>query len=251
MPVTSRRTTSKPKQDAILVQMKDRSYADLLKTVKTAVNPSDIGVEINSLKRTRNGGLILGIQNGPDKAEVLKKEISARVPEAVTSVLVNKKVLHLKGMNGIVDLDEIKGAVSKAINVTTQTFEVRALRPAFGDKQNATLILHETEANKLLDMKEIKIGWTKCKILERKKETRCYKCWDYGHVKSECKGPDRTDMCIKCCQKGHKASKCLSKPFCLDCQKEGHQTGRCNTDKNRKEVEVTKNGSIQNANSAD
>lgn len=250
---TTRKETRKPKQDALLIQMKNRSYADLLKTVKTAINPSQIGVEVKDLKKTRNGGLILRIQNGADKAEVLKKEIVEKVPGAVTSVLVNKKVLHLKGMDEIADADEIKEAVCKAISVTNESFEVRALRPAFGDKQNATLILQETDANKLLAMKEIRIGWSKCKILERKKETRCYKCWEYGHIRDECEGPDRTDLCIKCCQEGHKADKCKNKPYCLHCKIEGHQTysQRCEILKKRKEAEVSSKNNTPNENTTD
>lgn len=47
------------------------------------------------------------------------------------------------------------------------------------------------------------------------KETRCHECWEYGHVKANCEGPESTDFCIKCCQKGQKADKCLNKPVCI------------------------------------
>lgn len=113
----------------------------------------------------------MGIRNGADKAEVLKKEIFTNFPEAVTSVFVNKKVLHLIEWTEQQTWMKSK-KVSQVINVITRALEVRALRPASGDKRNATFILNATGTNKLLCMKEIEIRWSKCEIFEREKRPR-------------------------------------------------------------------------------
>lgn len=54
---TNRKHKQKPKniKDAVIVRMKDTSYADLLKTVKSEVKPSEVEVEIKEMKCTRNG----------------------------------------------------------------------------------------------------------------------------------------------------------------------------------------------------
>lgn len=48
MRILSGRETCKPKQNALLIQTKDISYTDLLKSVETAVDPSEIGVQIKT-----------------------------------------------------------------------------------------------------------------------------------------------------------------------------------------------------------
>lgn len=37
--------------EAFIVKMKDKSYADLLKAVKNTINPSDIGADIKEVRK--------------------------------------------------------------------------------------------------------------------------------------------------------------------------------------------------------
>lgn len=222
---TKKERKNSTKQDAILISMKDKSYADLLKTIKTAVNPNELGVEVQNMKRTKKGDLILTVQNGTDKAEVLKKELNNRVPEATASLLTRQKILHLKGMDETVNEREIKEAISRTIGKEDDKFEVRALRPAYGGKQNATLKMLEADASKLLQAGTIRIGWTKSRVVERENILKCTKCWESGHSGTECRGPDRSLLCLKCGKEGHKISECLDKPYCLNCETTGHRTG--------------------------
>ncbi|CAG9816022.1 unnamed protein product [Phaedon cochleariae] len=118
----------KPAQEAILVKMKDTSYADLLKTMKQAVNPSEIGVDVSEIKKTRSGDLLLTVRNGPAKAEALKKEISRKIQGTTTSLLINKKVLHIKDLDEVVTEEEIRRAVCEAISAP-QTQAVALVLP--------------------------------------------------------------------------------------------------------------------------
>lgn len=232
---TTNKTQRKPRHEALLVQMKGKSYADLLKTVKQAVNPTEIGVVVKDVIKTRNGELILTIENGSDKAEVLRRELTEKLPEVTTSMLRNKTVIHIKDLDEVATEDEVREAVSKSISVRPEAIEIRALRPAYGSKQNVTLVMAETDGQKLIGMGKIKIGWTSCRILERKKEVKCFKCWEHGHVKAQCNGPDRERMCLKCGKEGHQASDCQNTPYCVHCKQEGHQSGnsKCTAFRNR------------------
>lgn len=49
-------------------------------------------------------------------------------------------------MDEIVNKEEIVKTMSRTTNTKLETFEVRAVRPAFGSKQNATLIMRESDA---------------------------------------------------------------------------------------------------------
>lgn len=128
-------------------------------------------------------------------------------------------------MDETVSEDEIREAVAKALEVAQDKFEVRALRPAYGGKQNATLKMLESDANKLRQAGSIRIGWTKARILERERISGCTRCWEPGHTRADCSGPDRSLFCMKCGKPGHEIAVCSNEPFCLVCNRVGHRTG--------------------------
>lgn len=122
------------KQDAILMKMKDKTYADVLKMVKNSVNPSELGVDIGDVKKTRDGNLLLTIQNGSDRAEIFKKELSEKLPGITVSTRAKKKVIHIKGMDELATEREIRDSLAKVTSLKPETIDVRALRPAFGNQ---------------------------------------------------------------------------------------------------------------------
>lgn len=240
---TPNKKPTKPKGETVLVKMKDKetTYASLLKVVKNAVNPSDVGAQVKNIRKTKDGNILLTVQNGFEKAEALRKKIEEKVPEAMTSHVVDKKVIHIKNLDNISTVEDIREAITSAIGTGSNKFEVRALRPAYGQKQNVTIVMAKTDADKLINLRQIKIGWMNCKIVEREREVKCYRCWQYGHVKSNCNGPDREKLCVKCSQEGHKAAECKNNMFCVNCDQEGHQTGstKCPVNKNRKRADIS------------
>ena len=170
--------TGRHRGDAILIQMEGMNYAGVLKHIKEKVNPPDIGVEIKDLKKTKTGELILTVKNRLDKAEKLRQALKERAPEASASLLSRKKILHVKDMDEITSIGEIKEAISNQVNIRTEEFEFRALRTAYGGRQNATIIMCKSDANKLIKTKTVVIGWSRCRIMERKQELRCSRCWE-------------------------------------------------------------------------
>lgn len=215
----------RPKGDALLIKMDNMKYADLFKTVRSSINPSEIGVDIQQIRETRKGELLVSVRNGSDKAEVLRKEISQKFPKASVLMRKERKVLHIKNLDSLTTEEDVREALVKTTNLKEKDIDVRALRPAFGNKQNVTVVMEVEAADKLLQSGSIKIGWMRCRILERKEVMKCYRCWDYGHKKSQCTGPNRENNCLKCGNEGHKAKDCQNKECCVNCGKEGHQTG--------------------------
>ncbi|KAJ8971162.1 hypothetical protein NQ317_006549, partial [Molorchus minor] len=195
------------------------TYSELLKTIKEAVNPSEIGVDVRDIKKTRNGG-----------TTTYDKD---RIPDVTAYCLTNKVVLHIKDLDEITTVQEIREAISNTISIKSDSFDVRAPRPAFAGRQNATVVLRETDAVKLTKIGRIRIGWSSCRVLERKLDRKCFRCWEYGHAKTKCSGPDREKRCLKCGQEGHRAAECKNQAHCVFCNTEGHQSGSSKCPKKR------------------
>lgn len=215
---------NRSKPEAVLVKMEGKSYTDVLQTVKMSINPVEVGVEVTGLKKTKKGDLLVMVKKGSEKADTLRKTISEKVPDAKATLLSRKKVFHLKNLDELATEEEIREAVAKELSISSETVEVRALRPAFGGRQNATVILAESIANKLSGVETIRVGWMACKIVERAFSQICYRCWEPGHIKNNCSGPDRERLCLKCGQPGHKIASCTNEEYCLTCRSTGHQT---------------------------
>lgn len=232
-PETKGKDRKRTKNDGLIVQMKDKTFAELLKTVKQTINPEEIGVDIVDITKTRKGDLLLKVGNGPAKAEELRENMKEKLPGVTASLLHNNKTIHIRGMDETATEAEIRAAIGETMSLKEDSFKLSALRPAYGGKKNITVIMAEKDAERFLEMKTIRIGWMSCKIKERIAETRCYKCWAVGHTKANCSGPDREALCLKCTQPGHKALNCPNIAHCLDCKQDGHQTGtaRCPANK--------------------
>lgn len=45
---------------------------------------------------------------------------------------------------------------------------------------------------------------------------QCFRCWEYGHIKAQCRNViDRTNKCYRCGSEGHTAAKCGEIPKCM------------------------------------
>jgi len=49
------------------------------------------------------------------------------------------------------------------------------------DEQSAVITLIAGDAEKLLIMRKIRVGFSDCYVQERIKVDRCFKCWQFGH----------------------------------------------------------------------
>lgn len=88
---------------------------------------------MKDLKRTRNREL-LRILNGAGKAEVLNRKTTGKIPGAETIVLLEKKLLHQRFIDELVNSDEIFQTICRTVSIHPKSFEVRALRSAFDHK---------------------------------------------------------------------------------------------------------------------
>jgi hypothetical protein len=63
--------------------------------------------------------------------------------------------------------------------------------------------------------------------------TQCYKCWQIGHVRSECR-PDQPELCAACGYSGHDSANCFNNLYCTFCQGGHNALDKKNCEKYRK-----------------
>ncbi|XP_033229047.1 uncharacterized protein LOC117180666 [Belonocnema kinseyi] len=84
-----------------------------------------------------------------------------------------------------------------------------------------------SDAKELLQQGHVKVGWIRCRIREKVRAVRCFRCFDYGHTAAECKGAERSKLCWKCGTENHQAKSCRKDPKCVLCTERG---GNCTVD---------------------
>lgn len=202
-----------------------KTYAEMLKHMKENIDPTEIGVEVNEMRRTKAGELLIKIKSGEGKAELLKEVIANTLGDEVTIRTVTKNSnIDIRDMDESVEERDI----IKALMIATETqnekiFKVLNIRESYGKTKQALIQMPLNIATQLVKEKKIKIGWIRCRIRAKEQTSKCFKCLDQGHFARECTGTDRSNLCRRCCEPGHKSKDCKRNIRCILCQEDGLQ----------------------------
>ncbi|KAK9737960.1 hypothetical protein QE152_g10291 [Popillia japonica] len=182
----------------VVVKAKSKEYAELLKAVKKEVGQRNVGTEVKSVRRSKEGDLLLIVDGGQDEATKMGNLIKTAISDAqvVTKGGKKEKILHVSNMDGVRTKEEIAQAIKQVVGEAGKA-TVKSLRPAYGGTQNATIQANEVAADKLVNIGKIKIGLVYCPIKERITPIRCFKCQEFGHIAGKCRGPDRRNHCVR------------------------------------------------------
>lgn len=71
----------------------------------------------------------------------------------------------------------------------------------------------------------IMIRWIAARIeLLEKGPVQCYRCWEFGHLRINCRGRiDRSKLCYKCGGEGHRAVEYKERAKCMLCREKGRK----------------------------
>lgn len=100
------------------------SYAETVKTVKEAVNPTELGIDISAMRMTRDGHLLLEVRGGDAmaSADKLKNTVTEKAGTRVGGVarLGSRVVAEVLGLDPTVDEREVLTAMRNAITCRTE-----------------------------------------------------------------------------------------------------------------------------------
>ena len=222
------KSRSKYKNEAIILSPEEnKSYKDILKTIRDTAELIDKSEDIKTIRKTKLGNVILELEKGV-KAEEFTSILETKIEGSKIRTSGHKSettILEISNMDSLTTEEEIRKTLTEKINNSEigSKMDIRIKETANGTLI-ATIGAENETATKIKGIGKLKIGAVECPIKERSKIDRCYKCWAIGHTARQCKGPDRSKLCRNCTKENHIAAKCDKISYCAECEKEGHRT---------------------------
>ncbi|XP_053968811.1 uncharacterized protein LOC128870235 [Anastrepha ludens] len=221
---SSRRRRRPPRKDAIVVKSAGNiSYAEILKRVKTEPSLKELSNNIQGVKKTAKGELLLLLEKTSDpNTSKVHEAVKAALGESVdVRALTELRQVEIRDLDEITTKEEVHEAVARQFQeLEIPISAILGLRKAYGGTQTATLKVTPEIATKLTEANKIRIGLVICRIREKIEPKRCFKCMEYGHVAVSCKSSaDLSNTCFKCGNKDHQAKNCTQTASCIMCKK--------------------------------
>jgi hypothetical protein len=228
--VMPKRLRKKP--EALIVKKTgEASYADMLRKLKADPSLSDMGKQVRTIRRTQQGELLIEVYG---KASASVPTIRGAIEESLKDMAAvrtgaQRVALTCSGMDEAATAEELQSCLaSQYEGILVKSEDVRGWRKMRDGTQTATVMLGPNDAITVLKRGSVTVGWSRCRIVQDIRPTRCYRCLGYGHRATNCKLEDRSDCCLRCGEHGHKAKGCVAPPRCLICSSDvdrKHATG--------------------------
>ncbi|XP_058446290.1 uncharacterized protein LOC131427271 [Malaya genurostris] len=210
---------ARDKGEALLVKADKEKYADVLKAMRSEAKLAELGKEVRSIRRTKTGEMLLelkkGAQGGTELVALAQQVLG---DTAEVRALRNEVALQCKRLDEIATAEELAMAIKEQGGVDVSRESIRMRKGPQGT-QIATFKLSATDANKVLKVGRLKVGWSVCPVTAYQPPVvdMCFRCFEPGHKSWNCKGPDRSNLCKRCGGEGHKAYACERTPRCMLC----------------------------------
>lgn len=209
---TAPRTVTKNEtpQEVILIRPAvDKTYADVLSTMKKTVNPAATETKVQTIRKTRAGDVLLVL----DRTSKNARQFGIAVKNAIGDTgrvreIGTRTTIEIRDLDACTVKEDIEESLKTILTPSEPPWNVTIHGPNTRGQKMALLELDNQDAEKLLELSKIRVGWVVCRIRKRQAITRCFRCLGYGHISRQCDGPDRSTTCYKCGDKSHIARAC-------------------------------------------
>nr|XP_023015321.1 uncharacterized protein LOC111504844 [Leptinotarsa decemlineata] len=235
---TRKTKQSREENYAITVRSGEKTYAELVKTVKDGMAGEETGVKITRIRKTAAGHMLLNIDGGEEKARNLRYKICNKTKDLQVKVASNKATIIVSGMEITATNEETVNALAKELGTDAREVDIKHVRTRQYGELTAIVEVPKDTVGSLLKRGTIRIGLPQCRVVERIELPRCYRCLDFGHRTTDCQGEDRSDRCVKCRQVDHRVNDCTKQAYCWKCKRSGHRADQMRCPSFKKLVEA-------------
>ncbi|XP_066157815.1 putative autophagy-related protein 11 [Euwallacea fornicatus] len=212
---------------ALIVETKEKDYQKTMEAVKEKLKNKE-NRAIIGIRKTRNESVLITMERDDDERKKIENALN-EIEEGKIKILGKKnttQVIYIKGMDIFTTQKDVKKAINKEIQgIEESDIKMSALRPMINGTQAITVFTTKEIAEKLQELKHIKIGMVRAGVYKRIEIKKCNRCWKYDHLEKECKDKDRKNCCYKCGSSDHLVKNCENEEYCPICEKIGHRAG--------------------------
>lgn len=192
---------------AIMVSNDKVQFPELLKAIRSKVDPRVTGDSITNMRRTLKGELLIEVSGGTEAMSTVKAEVERSLgPGATVKRLEDLSPVELRDLDEETTAEEVREAVSACCG--GGSVKVASIRKMFGGAQAAIVLLPAATAKKLCTVGRLRVGLIYARVRPSELPTRCFKCHSFGHMARECSGADRGSRCWRCGEAGHFSRDC-------------------------------------------
>lgn len=194
---------------AVIVAQGKEQFPELLKTIRQKVDPVVTGTSISRLRQTKTGNLLVEINGGSEKAEIVRAEIERSLgPNTSVRLADDSRPIEIRDLDGLTTKEEVLKAIADSCGPSGA--KLVSLRIAYGGAQTAVILLSAAMAKRLCDAGRLRVGLVYARVRPTELPNRCFRCHAFGHIARECAGVDRTTCCWRCGEPGHQSRACTA-----------------------------------------
>mgnify|MGYP005983594903 CR=1 FL=1 len=212
---------------AIIIKPKDKeqNVQETKSVISTSINPVDVNVQISKVRKTKDGGVLIGCSSSDETAR-FKKIAVEKLSEnyeikEVKGILPRVKIVGLTRNFSVNDLTELIEYVVKTNSNLFNLNSICKVIKVYPTKSNgkifqAVLELDRTTYENLIKADFLLVGYDYCQIYDAHEIKRCFRCSEFNHSAKYCK---KNRACPKCSE-DHDLKDCSSETLCcMNCVK--------------------------------
>ena len=227
--------SQKPAHTMVTIGSKGRTFAEVLKDLKEKVNPKELGVDIRGCSQAGEEVQLQIRETSRGGRERLQAYVAGELSyDTVVKGPRLPAALLLAGLEPLITEAEVAMELRKLLrHKDAERLKVEKIgRNAKGTRITVVRLTYQ-DADRLVKMRTVQIGWRACYVQEWIQVPRCYRCQKAGHKTATCKEKEETEKrCQECGLVGHTVKDCKTKLedyHCANCDEMGHPgfSGAC------------------------
>lgn len=213
------------------------SFADVVKELKSEVDPEAMGVHIRALNETKTAVKVVYSEKTNGAGAGFFQKVKSIVQTTASCDRKTEEVI-IEGIESGCDEKAVQLALSECLTVDKEALTVGDIFRNRRGNRMTFVNMESSIARRAAEIRLIRIGWSTSRMRLKIEPDFCGKCKSYGHKANSCKNEPVDIRCRKCGKTDHKSAECDNEDFCHTCNVAGHRSNNTGCPTFRRMVEI-------------